>query len=145
MRTDFNPPPHGKKIHDYNADSRKFRGHLNGMIRQKPHPGQAQHMGGVASLVNYMDAMHRGESHAVLKELKEAMDYLVHFRLTGDHIHKFFAGLEFERAKELLEEIHCKDEKARAQYYIDCVHEYMQSMIGGSGGTHGHTRAAVNL
>jgi len=131
MRSDYHAPPRPTRTHDYKANKHKAQTHLDGMIRKPHHAGQAQHMGGVAALIGHLDNLHYGESHMVLTELKEAMDYIVHYKNTGDAIHKFFAELEIDHARDMASHIQDAHDRKRATYFVDCVIEYLDHVTPG--------------
>lgn len=126
LRTHYEAPPRPAKTFDYEAHKDGAIKHLEHQIRQpNNHFGRAQHFGGVASYINYLKEAGYGDAHAIMGELKEAMDYCVHYLNTGHEIHKFFACEELVHAKCMAEEIKCPVEKERATYFLECVVEYL--------------------
>lgn len=150
MRTHYEAPPKPIRKTDYAGRAGQVRQHLNGMIHQDkmPHAGQFQHMGSVAMLADHLDDMHYGESHKVLTELKEVMDYLAHFEKLGHSIFFHFAEEELNHARTLAAAISDRHDKLRANHFVECAAEYMESLrpkLRSGGSSMAPTQGGVNL
>lgn len=125
MHKDYKHPAPYRPDYDYLTGIRKTNEHIKRITMEEPHPGQAQHLGGMASYNDHLQEMHYGQGHAVKKELKRVIDYLYYYAETGHDIYKFLAEDAFMHVEQLQADIMDEAEKEHVKYFLDCTREYM--------------------
>ena len=132
MRSRYDAPPRPAPVFDYKKHRDAAYDHMQTIIHKGYHNGQAQHLGGVASLADHLDSMYHGPATFIKKELKDAIDYLYYYASTGHEIYKWMADDKIMHIGQLCEEITDPQERAHVYYFIEAVKEYMQHLSNGS-------------
>lgn len=135
MQKEYKHPAPYRPDHDYRTMMHEAEKHIEGMSKGKVHPGQAQHLGGMASYHDHLQEMHYGKGHAIKKELKRVLDYLYYYSETGHDIYHFLAEDAFMHVEQLQADIRDEQEKEHVRYFLDCVKEYMSWLKAGKTGT----------
>lgn len=125
MHKEYKHPAPYRPEQDYLTGMRAANAHIKGITMNGPHPGQAQHLGGMASYHDHLQELHYGEAHAMKKELKRVIDYLYYYANTGHSIYKFLAEDALMHVEQLQAEITDESERAHAMYFLESVKEYM--------------------
>lgn len=129
------PAPY-RPAHDYRTMMHEADDHIRHITHKGAHPGQAQHLGGMASYHDHLQEMHHGEGHAIKKELKRVIDYLFYYSETGHEIYHFLAEDAFMHVEQLQADIRDPEEKEHVKYFLECVKEYMGWLKASKTGTH---------
>lgn len=125
MHKEYKHPAPYRPDHDYIGGIRAADKHIKEMTKKGTHPGQAQHLGGMASYHNHLEKLHNGEAHKVRQEIKHVLDYLFYYNQTDHDIYHFLAEEVMEHAEKMIGEIEDQGEKERAKHYADCAKEYL--------------------
>lgn len=153
MHKEYKHPAPYRPAHDYRKMMHEADAHIMDLTHRGVHPGQAQHLGGMASYHDHLQEMHYGEACAIKKELKRVIDYLYMYSDTGHDIYHFLAEDAFMHVEQLQADIHNPEEKEHARYFLECVREYMGWLKADKTGTEfkarqpssGGNPGAVNL
>lgn len=125
MRTEYSHPAPYSPSQDYMKDKKKADKHLKDITNGKWHAGQAQHMGGVASLSEHLEKKHYGECCEVKKCLRHCLEMMYFYAQTSHDIYKVFAEDCFMKAKEMVKHIDEVEDKEHAEHYLDMIKDYM--------------------
>lgn len=125
MHKEYKHPAPYRPDHDYLGGIHAADKHMRDITKREPHPGQAQHLGGMASYKHQLEEFNNGEAHKVRQEIKHVLDYLFYYSQNDHDIYYFFAEELASHAEKLMNEIKDPQEKEHAQYFIDSTKEYM--------------------
>jgi len=98
------------------------------MLREMPH------LGGAAALLEYMKRKHTGETHAIKKELKRAVDYMYYYETTKNSFYHKMAMDAIMHVRQLCDLIHDEIEKKEAGDFIADVEQALEAVHGGNPG-----------
>lgn len=125
MRKEYTHPAPYSPDHDYKTMADKADKHIREISKTNVHPGQAQHLGGMASYHNHLKGMHFGQGHAIKQELKRVIDYLYYYAETGHDIYHFLAEDAYMHVEQLQADVEDELEKEHVRYFLECTKEYM--------------------
>ena len=125
MHKDYKHPAPYRPDYDYLQGMKMSNDHIKILTKKNPHPGQAQHLGGMASYNDHLQELHYGQGHAVKKELKRVIDYLYYYSETKHDIYKFLAEDALMHVKQLQDDMTDPTDKENVMCYLNSVEEYM--------------------
>lgn len=126
MRIGEKAPTPYSPDHNYNKDMKKAQKHLENIIKGSYHAGQMQHMGGVASLVGYLDDAQYGYGRKVKDELIKVLDLFYKYHETEHAIYKLFGADLLRHATDMTESMEDGDDKMNAIGFLGFVVDYVQ-------------------
>lgn len=125
MHKEYKHPAPYRPDYNYLEGIHAANKHIKDITKGGTHPGQAQHLGGMASYRNHLQDLHYGPGESIKKDLKRVLDYLFYYSKTDHDIYHFLAEDALMHMDQMVAEIDDPGEKEHIRYFVECVREYM--------------------